>query len=56
MQQVSMVVKLKLLLSVHFVASLINHLSTVSVDSSHSSSTEPFDINQKRAAFQGNKS
>ena len=54
--QVSMV-KLKLLLSVYFVAYLINHLLTVFIDSSYSALKvimKPFDIKQKKAAFQDN--
>ena len=41
-------VKLKSLLSVYFIAQLINHLSTVSIDSSYSTLkvvTKPLDIN-----------
>ena len=52
-------VKFKPLLSLYFVASLINHLSTVSIDSFYSTLkvvTKPFDINQRKTAFQDNKS
>ena len=52
-------VKLKPLPSLYFVARLINHLSTVSIDSFYSTLkviTKPFDINQRKAAFQDNKS
>ena len=51
--------KLKSLRSVYFVVSLINHLSTVSIGSLYSTLkvvTKPLDINQKKAAFQDNKS
>ena len=47
-------VKLKSLPLVYLVACLINHLSTVSVDSLCSTLkgvTKPFDINQKRLPF-----
>ena len=46
--------KLKSLLSVYLVGRLINHLSTVSMDSLYSTlkvGTKPFDINQKRLCF-----
>ena len=52
-------VKSKSLPSVYFVAHLINHLSTVSIGSLYSTLkvvTKPLDINQKKAAFQDNKS
>ena len=42
------------LLSVYFVVSLINHLSTVSIGSLYSTLkvvTKPLDINQKKIAF-----
>ena len=55
--QVSMV-KLKSLLSVYFVARLINHLLTVTIDGSYSTwkvVTKSFDINQKMATIQDNK-
>ena len=50
--------KLKSLPSVYFAAHLINHLSSVYLDSLYSILKvvmKPFDINQKRAAFQNNK-
>ena len=52
-------VKSKSLPSVYFVVSLINHLSTVSIGSLYSTLkvvTKPLDVNQKKAAFQDNKS
>ena len=51
--------KLKLLPSVYFLAHLINHLLAVSVDSLYSTLKlikKQFNINQKKAAFQDNKS
>ena len=51
--------KLKSLPSAYFVISLINHLSTVSIGSLYSSLKvvmKPLDINQKKTAFQDNKS
>ena len=51
--------EIKSLLSVYFVVSLINHLSTVSIGSLYSTLkvvTKPLDINHKKAAFQDNKS
>ena len=52
-------VKSKLLPSVYFVISLINHQSTVSIGSLYSTLkvvTKPLDINQKKTDFQDNKS
>ena len=52
-------VKSKSLPTVHFVVSLINHLSTVSIGSLYSTLkvlTKSLDINQKKTAFQDNKS
>ena len=52
-------VKSKSLPSVYFVVSLINHLSTVSIGSLYSTLkvvTKPLDVNQKKIAFQVNKS
>ena len=52
-------VKSKSLLSVYFVVSLMNHLSTVSIGSLYSTLKvvmKPLDINQKKTAFQDNKS
>ena len=46
--------KLKSLLSIYFVASLINHLLTVFIDSLYSTLkmvTKPYDIYQKKATF-----
>ena len=52
-------VKSKSLRSFYFVVSLINHLSTVSIGSLYNILkviTKPLDINQKKTAFQDNKS
>ena len=51
--------KSKSLPSAYFVISLINHLSTVYIGSLYSSLKvvmKPLDINQKKTAFQDNKS
>ena len=51
--------KIETMVSLYFVAHLINHLSTVSIDSFYSTLNvvmKPFDINQRKAAFQDNKS
>ena len=57
-QRVS-IVKSKSLPSVYFVVSLINHVSTVFIGSLYNTLkvvTKPLDINQKKTAFQDNKS